>query len=837
LTGVTGACCLPGAAQAAGRQIPVAATVQATLVPPTAPAAPAIAAQIPLRVRNPAAYARAKRAAHPVGPAIAGSSTTSSGPLTPTPNTAVFGGLNASGLSAAQEIAAFGSSDDLTPPDTTGAIGPSQYIAIVNSELAMYSRTDLSMVGSPVALTTFTGGTSPCDPQIKFDPQSARWFYVALRCDGTTNTNQLYVGWSKTTNPPDLTTASWCTFKLLSAPKTSLDDYPKLGLDASHLIIGSNLFNASSGAFETAHILLAPKPSAGTITSCGSTPTFTVFGSTASPLMTRAGNGAFTPEPATVADGSSSNGYVVASDLDDPTGDVSGSGLMVWQVGGSASSPTLAADGDIAVSSFVVPPPVPQPAPSIDTLDSMDGRLTQAVAAADPNAGGAEAVWTQHTIDGGTGGSVVRWYEIVPSTMTVRQSGTVSDAAGFAFNGAIAPTLTGGAVIDYNTGGVTQTVEVKAQSRGPSATLGEMFTPITLASSSAVDSDFSCPSHGGTTFGDTSCRWGDYAGASVDPSNPNLVWGSNQVNGPLPAVSGDAQWATQTFALRPNLPPTASFTAAPNPATIGALVGFNAGASTDPEGTISSYSWSFGDGSTGTGVAPAHSYATAGNYTVTLTVTSDSGQTANASQIVTVLHRPTASFTVSPSPAVTGSAVRFDAGSSTAPDTTITGYRWSFGDGRTGTGALATHRYATRRTYTVTLTVTDNLGQTATASRNLAVRPALHGRLRIPKHQTLPAVLQHGLVVSLSATERTRARFRITTRIKPKPHRRATVLTLLRARPRVVRGGAHRITLKLSAAGVRRLQGDRTVVITVRVTLTDVYGQKLTLSARAKLRR
>ena len=40
---------------------------------------------------------------------------------------------------------------------------------------------------------------------------------------------------------------------------------------------------------------------------------------------------------------------------------------------------------------------------SSDTLDTLDSRLTQAVAAADPGAVGAEAVWTQHTVAGGAG--------------------------------------------------------------------------------------------------------------------------------------------------------------------------------------------------------------------------------------------------------------------------------------------------------------------------------------------------------------------------------------------------------------------------------------------------
>jgi hypothetical protein len=78
-----------------------------------------------------------------------------------------------------------------------------------------------------------------------------------------------------------------------------------------------------------------------------------------------------------------------------------------------------------------------------------------------------------------------------------------------------------------------------------------MSAPIALASSAAIDSDFSCPSRNPSH---TVCRWGDYAGASVDPTNPNLVWGSNQVTGP--ASAGRAQWATQNFALTPQVPPT-----------------------------------------------------------------------------------------------------------------------------------------------------------------------------------------------------------------------------------------------------------------------------------------
>jgi PKD repeat protein len=91
-----------------------------------------------------------------------------------------------------------------------------------------------------------------------------------------------------------------------------------------------------------------------------------------------------------------------------------------------------------------------------------------------------------------------------------------------------------------------------------------------------------------------------------------------------------------------NQAPTASFTADPTSGEAPLVVSFDAAASSDPDGTIASYTWDFGDGSTGTGATISHDYTAAGIYPVTLAVTDDGGATDTAMATITVNPAPVA---------------------------------------------------------------------------------------------------------------------------------------------------------------------------------------------------
>jgi hypothetical protein len=509
-------------------------------------------ASAPLRVLNPAAYQRAKAAAarrytqwqqlHGFAPSTAATA----------PQTSVSGSLNAPGITDSQTFGTRG----ITPADTTGAIGPSNYVEFVNSEMAVYGNTDLSTPQATLTESAFTGDTDPCDGQIQWDQQGQRWLYAMLSCGAAAGSEAFYFGWSKTPSP-DLSLSNWCQYTVHTG--NDIEDYPKLGHDASQIIIGTNRFDDVSGNYLQSNIWVFDKPAPGD-TSCPTSTTEKVA-STTPIVVGDVTGGAFTPVPANVAD-SSATGYVVAIDQDQAH-------LDLYAIGrDSGGNSVLQSATSVTVPAFTFPANVPQPGLATDVIDTSDTRLTQAVAVTDP-ATGKEGIWTQHTIDGG-GPSVVRWYELTPGATTPTRTGTVSAPGGaFAFNAAISPTATGSnAVIDYNTGSATQLVDWRAQD----PTVAPV-QDIQLATSSNADSDFSCPSWDTSA---ASCRWGDYAGASPDPSNPCLVWGTGELTTfPIDTTATHrAQWGTQNaaidacFTLAVTTTGTGSGTVSSNPAGI-----------------------------------------------------------------------------------------------------------------------------------------------------------------------------------------------------------------------------------------------------------------------------
>ena len=149
-------------------------------------------------------------------------------------------------------------------------------------------------------------------------------------------------------------------------------------------------------------------------------------------------------------------------------------------------------------------------------------------------------------------------------------------------------------------------------------------------------------------------------------------------------------------------------------------VTLNGSGSSDPDGSIASYVWKEGTTQIATGVSPAVTLAV-GTHTITLTVTDNGGLTATDTVVITVNapanQAPTAN--AGPDQTVTDTdnngshQVTLNGSGSSDPDGSIASYVWKEGSTQIATGVTPAVTL-TVGTHTITLTVTDNGGLTAT---------------------------------------------------------------------------------------------------------------------------
>ncbi|WP_277749901.1 PKD domain-containing protein [Chitinophaga barathri] len=125
-----------------------------------------------------------------------------------------------------------------------------------------------------------------------------------------------------------------------------------------------------------------------------------------------------------------------------------------------------------------------------------------------------------------------------------------------------------------------------------------------------------------------------------------------------------------------------------------------------------SWQWNLGNGATSTQQSPSASYTTPGTYKITLTVKDATGNTSNMEKTVTVWEKPKPDFTAGPAKGCIPFEVTFT-DKSNPVNGTITAYSWDFGDGTTGSGSSPAHTYNNVLSPTVTLTITNSNGCTA----------------------------------------------------------------------------------------------------------------------------
>jgi hypothetical protein len=410
-----------------------------------------------------------------------------------------------------------------TPPDTMGAVGPTQFIAFVNCNIVSYSKA----TGAPDGVLSTTPNTffnsvrssSVSDPHIRYDRLTQRWYLVIIDVTFPNNRVLLAVSDSATITPGTV----WSFFFFQSANGTHtncLADYPTPGIDANALYIGVNQFCGASlgtASFAGADGYVVQKTSV-----LGAGPIHvTAFQNLAD---------SYTPQGVDNADPGATEGWFLGGSLG------FWNKLNLTRVSNPGSlSPTAATT---SITTANQGSPIPQPhsgntGGANGRLDASDNRPFSATFR-------DGSLWTSMAVgttvsasvcEGVAAGTATRdavyWWELqgIPtgSTPSIKQAGIVCDTGAsnpsFYSYGTIMPNGQGHAALGFSIAGAATFVGAGTAGRlasDPPNTLQaiNVYAPGLAAYNPSFDS--------GASRGFR--RWGDYSYTALDPCNDMTLW-------------------------------------------------------------------------------------------------------------------------------------------------------------------------------------------------------------------------------------------------------------------------------------------------------------------------
>jgi IPT/TIG domain len=398
------------------------------------------------------------------------------------------------------------------PPDTMGAVGPSQFLVTVNGRFRSFSKTtglaDGALNVDPDVFFGSVRSDNTSDPRVRYDRLSGRWFITMIDVNSTNNRILLAVSSGST-----IASASSFTFFDIPSDTTAparvtsdFADYDTLGIDAKALYIGTNVF-AGTGAFKGTDGYVIRKSSV----LAGGPIVVTVFRN----LAIGTGEGPFTPQGADNPDPNATEGAFIG------VSNAFFGELVLRRVADPGGTPSISSNILITVPSTAFPLAAPQTG-SAKTLDALDDRL---FAATFRNG----SLWTAHNIGVNSSGvassptrTAVRWYELrgIPSgqTPSIFQSGTIFDGAASSPRFFIIPSVMvsgqGHAAFGFSTSGASEHPNAATVGRLVGGALGTVGTTQLYTNSTS-------------TYGpqaSTIQRWGDYSFTSLDPLDDMTMW-------------------------------------------------------------------------------------------------------------------------------------------------------------------------------------------------------------------------------------------------------------------------------------------------------------------------
>ncbi len=383
----------------------------------------------------------------------------------------------------------------LTPPDTMGAVGPNHIVEMLNNGYAVYDKTTGAPLQS-ISLDQFwlaAGlpdiGTGTFDPRILYDPTVGRWFAASIDRGAA---NQIYVAVSNSSDP----TGGWQAVRFVgdTVNGTRFNDFDTLGVDADGLYLATNNFGGAAGFDVSIYSipkadLLLPMPSIANLTRFENLNT-AQFGDTLQPAVD------FGPSDG-AAQFLSTESFAGGANL-----------VRVDLTGTGGAGAMLGTPVDVPVPFYLPGPSARQPGAA--GLENISPRFNGNVVEI------GDSLWGVHAVQGSSGNSALRWYEIDANTNAVLQSGVIEDPNVDYIDGSIAVNPSGVVMIGFTGSGPSQFASAMA-AFGTTNAMGATSFQAPQVLQAGVSNYF-------LDFGSGRNRWGDYSATVVDPTDPNKFW-------------------------------------------------------------------------------------------------------------------------------------------------------------------------------------------------------------------------------------------------------------------------------------------------------------------------
>ena len=218
-------------------------------------------------------------------------------------------------------------------------------------------------------------------------------------------------------------------------------------------------------------------------------------------------------------------------------------------------------------------------------------------------------------------------------------------------------------------------------------------------------------------------RWDFGDGSGSTDENPTHIY-TRPGQFIVTLMAKDSQGMTsklkrENISVKESRRPRADFLATPRMGNPPLTVTFT-NLSSDPDGDLVAFEWTFGDGSSSIEENPTHVYREAGDFVVALTVTDDRGVSSEPKREnigVKGNQSPRADFLATPRMGNPPLTVTFT-NLSSDPDGDLVAFGWTFGDGSGSIEENPTHTYREAGDFVVALTVTDDRGRASGVKRD-----------------------------------------------------------------------------------------------------------------------